>query len=141
MEERQSRYARRHFHEARRAHPHHREHKLASCRTHAGKVGGKEALAEKCGIDAVRVVACAYDTYTNPSKNNGVLLATLTLFPASAGLLFPQANLHRVVSRPVRRSSSSVSPPCALQSLRPWCGARVGPPKVSAPCARNSGAI
>jgi len=41
-------------------------------------VGGKEALAEKCGIDAVRVVAFAYDTYTNPSKNNGVLRATLT---------------------------------------------------------------
>jgi hypothetical protein len=31
-------------------------------------VGGKEALAEKGGVDAVRVVAFAYDTYTNPSK-------------------------------------------------------------------------
>ena len=33
---------------------------------------------QECGIDAVRVVAFAYDTYTNPSKNNGVLRATLT---------------------------------------------------------------
>jgi hypothetical protein len=41
-------------------------------------VGGKETLAEKGGVDAVRVVAFAYDTYTNPSKNNGVLRATLT---------------------------------------------------------------
>jgi hypothetical protein len=49
-------------------------------------VGGKEALAEKCGIDAVRVVAFAYDTYTNPSKNNGVLHATLTALPDTAAL-------------------------------------------------------
>jgi hypothetical protein len=42
--------------------------KLASCRTRAGKVGGQEALAEKCGVDAVTVVAFAYDTYTNPFK-------------------------------------------------------------------------
>jgi hypothetical protein len=42
-------------------------------------VGGQEALAEKCGVDAVSVVAFAYDTYTTPSKNNGVLRATLTL--------------------------------------------------------------
>jgi hypothetical protein len=42
-------------------------------------VGGQEALAEKCGVDAVTVVAFAYDTYTTPSKNNGVLRATLTL--------------------------------------------------------------
>jgi hypothetical protein len=41
-------------------------------------VGGQEALAEKGGVDAVRVVAFAYDSYTNPSKNNGVLRATLT---------------------------------------------------------------
>ncbi|MCX6962840.1 MAG: hypothetical protein NTZ08_10395, partial [Verrucomicrobia bacterium] len=47
-------------------------------RTHAGKVGGKEALAEKGGVDAVMGVAFAYDTYTTPSKNNGVLGATLT---------------------------------------------------------------
>jgi hypothetical protein len=36
-----------------------------------------EALAEKGGIDAVRAVAFAYDIYTNPSKNNGVLRPTL----------------------------------------------------------------
>ena len=42
-------------------------------------MGGQEALAEKGGVDAVRVVAFAYDTYTNPSKNNGVLRATLTV--------------------------------------------------------------
>ena len=42
-------------------------------------MGGKETLAEKGGVDAVRIVAFAYDTYTNPSKNNGVLCATLTL--------------------------------------------------------------
>ena len=41
-------------------------------------MGGKEALAEKGGVDAARVVAFAYDTYTNPSKNNGVLCATQT---------------------------------------------------------------
>jgi hypothetical protein len=43
-------------------------------------VGGQEALAEKDGVDAVSAVAFAYDTYTNPSKNNGVLRATLTDF-------------------------------------------------------------
>ena len=43
-------------------------------------MGGYETLAEKGGVDAVRVVAFAYDTYTNPTKNNGVLRATLTLF-------------------------------------------------------------
>jgi hypothetical protein len=42
-------------------------------------VGGQEALAEKCSVGAVSVVAFAYDTYTTPSKNNGVLRATLTL--------------------------------------------------------------
>jgi hypothetical protein len=47
-------------------------------RPHPGKVGGKEALAEKGGVDAVRVVAFAYDTYSKPSKNKGVLRATLT---------------------------------------------------------------
>ena len=41
-------------------------------------MGGKETLAEKGGVDAVRLVAFAYDIYTNPSKNNGVLRATLT---------------------------------------------------------------
>ena len=35
------------------------------------KSGRKEALAEKGCVDAVSVVAFAYDTYTNPSKNNG----------------------------------------------------------------------
>jgi hypothetical protein len=43
-------------------------------------VGRQEALAEKCGVDAVSVVAFAYDIYTNPSKNNGVLRATLSVF-------------------------------------------------------------
>ena len=42
-------------------------------------MGGQEALAEKGGVDAVGVVAFGYDIYTNPSKNNGVLRATLTL--------------------------------------------------------------
>ena len=42
------------------------------------KLGEKETLAEKGGVDAVRVVAFAYDIYTTPSKNNGVLGATLT---------------------------------------------------------------
>ena len=42
-------------------------------------MGGKETLAEKGGVGAVRVAAFAYDTYTNPLKNNGVLGATLTL--------------------------------------------------------------
>jgi hypothetical protein len=42
-------------------------------------VGGKEALAEKGGVDAASVVVFAYDTYTKPSKNNGVLGATLTV--------------------------------------------------------------
>jgi hypothetical protein len=41
-------------------------------------VGGQEALAEKGGVDAVGVVAFAYDIYTIPRKNNGVLGATLT---------------------------------------------------------------
>jgi hypothetical protein len=41
-------------------------------------VSGREALAEKGGVDAVMVVAFAYETYTNPSKKNGVLRATLT---------------------------------------------------------------
>jgi len=41
-------------------------------------VGGQETLAEKGGVDAVGVVAFAYDIYTAPSKNNGVLGATLT---------------------------------------------------------------
>ena len=36
-------------------------------------------LAEKGGVDAVGVVAFAYDIYTTPSKNNGVLGATLTV--------------------------------------------------------------
>jgi hypothetical protein len=43
-------------------------------------VGGQEALAEKGGVDAVSVVAFAYDTYTTISKNNGVLGATLTIY-------------------------------------------------------------
>jgi len=42
-------------------------------------VGGQETLAEKGGVDAVGVVAFAYDIYTAPSKNNGVLGATLTI--------------------------------------------------------------
>jgi hypothetical protein len=42
-------------------------------------VGGQEALAEKGGVDTVRGVAFAYDSYTNPSKKNGVLRATLTI--------------------------------------------------------------
>jgi hypothetical protein len=54
------------------------ENNLAGRRTHAGKVVGKEALAEKGGVDAARAVAFAYDIYTNPSKNNGVLGTTLT---------------------------------------------------------------
>jgi hypothetical protein len=55
----------------------------------ATRVGGKEALAEKGGVDAVRVVAFAYDTYTNPSKNNGVLGATLTLRLTAATTMPP----------------------------------------------------
>ena len=55
------------------------ERKLACRRTHAGKVGGKEALAEKGGVDAVRAVAFTYDIYTEPSKNNGVLCATIAI--------------------------------------------------------------
>ena len=33
---------------------------------------------QRGGVDAVSVVAFAYDSYTNPSKNNGVLGAKLT---------------------------------------------------------------
>jgi hypothetical protein len=55
-------------------------------------VGGKEALAEKGGVDAVRVVAFAYDTYTNPSKNNGVLGATLTV--KNQHLILPRKGLR-----------------------------------------------
>jgi hypothetical protein len=44
------------------------------------EVGGQEALAEKGGVDAVSAVAFSYDIYINPSKNNGVLTATLTCF-------------------------------------------------------------
>ena len=43
-----------------------------------GKVGKDEGRSQKGGVDAVSVVAFAYDSYTNPSKNNGVLRATLT---------------------------------------------------------------
>jgi len=50
-------------------------------------VGGQEALAEKCSVGAVSVVAFAYDTYTTPSKNNGVLRATLTDFRWGRALL------------------------------------------------------
>ena len=53
------------------ARPHHRDHNLAGRRTHPGKVGEKEALAEKGGVDTVNVVAFAYDIYTNPSKTTG----------------------------------------------------------------------
>jgi hypothetical protein len=41
-------------------------------------VGKDEVRSQKGGVDAVSVVAFAYDSYTNPSKNNGVLRATLT---------------------------------------------------------------
>lgn len=44
-----------------------------------GKWAGQEALAEKGGVDAAGVVAFAYDIYTIPRKNNGVLGATLTM--------------------------------------------------------------
>ena len=52
---------------------------MAGRRTHPGKVGGQETLAEKGGVDAVGVVEFAYDIYTAPRKNNGVLRSTLTL--------------------------------------------------------------
>jgi hypothetical protein len=52
-------------------------------------VGKDEVRSQKGGVDAVSVVAFAYDFYTNPSKNNGVLRATLTLMETIAGL-FPQ---------------------------------------------------
>jgi len=49
--------------------------------------GAPRNAYEKGGVDAVRVAAFAYDTYTNHSKNNGVLRATLTFFnPAAASL-------------------------------------------------------
>jgi hypothetical protein len=51
----------------------------ADRRTHPGKVGGQETLAEKGSVDAVGVVEFAYDIYTTPRKNNGVLRSTLTL--------------------------------------------------------------
>ena len=50
-------------------------------------MGGKETLAEKGGVDAVRLVAFAYDIYTNPSKNNGVLRSTLTFHAAQGQVL------------------------------------------------------
>ena len=34
---------------------------------------------QKGGVDAVSVVVFAYDIYSNPTKNNGVLRATLTV--------------------------------------------------------------
>jgi len=49
-------------------------------------VGKDEVRSQKGGVDAVSVVAFAYDSYTNPSKNNGVLRATLTE-PESSGIL------------------------------------------------------
>ena len=49
-------------------------------------MGGQETLAEKGGVDAVGVVAFAYETYTIPTKNNGVLGATLTLRYAGGGM-------------------------------------------------------
>jgi hypothetical protein len=64
-------------------------------------VGGQEALAENCGVDAVSVVAFAYDTYTTPSKNNGVLRATLTKM-LKLCLLLRKSNL--CVERNFRRS-------------------------------------
>jgi hypothetical protein len=69
---------------------------VASRRAHARKVGGQEALAEKGGVDAVSVVAFAYDTYTNPSKNNGVLRATLTPVPPAHPVILSKSlpSLH-----------------------------------------------
>ena len=71
---------------------------MASRRAHARKVGGQEALAEKGGVDAVSVVAFAYDTYTNPSKNNGVLRATITPVPPAHPVILSKnspPSLHR----------------------------------------------
>ncbi len=52
-------------------------------RTHAEKMSGNEALAEKGGVDAVNVAAFAYDIYTAPPPphHNGVLGSTLTAIP------------------------------------------------------------
>ena len=41
--------------------------------------GFREALSEKGGVDAVRVVAFAYDINTNGSNDNGMLRATLMI--------------------------------------------------------------
>ena len=95
-------------------HPHHREHKLASCRTHAGKVGGKEALAEKGGVDAVRVVAFAYDTYTNPSKNNGA--AARVVNPGGAS----SSHAPNFSSEAASQGSMTVSVVQAQSRVRPW---------------------
>jgi hypothetical protein len=37
----------------------------------------KKFSLEQCGVDAVSVVAFAYDTYTNPSNDNGSLAERL----------------------------------------------------------------
>ena len=46
-------------------------------------MGKDEGRSQKGAVDAVSGVAFTYDTYTNPSKNNGVLGATLTGKPPS----------------------------------------------------------
>jgi hypothetical protein len=74
-------------------------------------VGGQEALAEKGGVDAVRIVAFAYDSYTNPSKNNGVLRATLTFLLVSFTVettVLPSF-AHRAAARFVTREGPSSS--------------------------------
>ena len=40
----------------------------------------KKFSLKQCGVDAVSGVAFAYDTYTNPSKNNGGLAQLLRQF-------------------------------------------------------------
>ena len=47
---------------------------------HPGIVRGQEVPLKQCGVDAVGVVAFAYETYTNPSNDNGVLGGTVTTF-------------------------------------------------------------
>ena len=47
------------------------------------------------GVDAVRVVALAYEIYSNPSHNKGVLGATLTLYESFLDALLVRSALGR----------------------------------------------
>ena len=71
---------------------------------------------KNASVDAVRVVALAYDIYSNPAKNNGVLRVTLTIVAGAQRengraivLAWPIFQPRSGVSRGVIRSLVDVS--------------------------------